>query len=389
MIQTIFVYTFLAFFMFYFTKKADMCSGTIANVFFCTPVLLYTIVFGVRYGVGIDYLSYLETYENWGVGSAEEERMELGFALINQICSVFSFSPVVLFSIFAFLQIIFIYCVLKDKKEVLAYSVLMLIVLGTGLWNFQNGIRQAIAFSVFFFSLTFIVNKKLILYAVTIIFATFFHKSAIVLLPIYFLFNRGQLFFKSVYFQFIMLFVSALLSVFGIGQMVFGKFESIIVLLGYEQYLGSSLFETFSSGWTLYTFVLLLVYFIFAYQYPKVRDFYQNDRLFEIVYDLFFIGTCLNYIFLGNMMFGRILSYFTNFGFIIFGYYLNYYVHSYKRSYFNLFSYLYIIVYLILFYGYVVLYNSYNNCIQYATYYQTHLYDRQERMLYDNKVNRF
>ena len=187
--------------------------------------------------------------------------------------------------------------------------------------------------------------------------------------------------------QYIILGISAILSILGIAQKLLGKFDTIIALLGYEKYLGSDFLSTFSSGWTPYTFALILVYFILAHHYSNVRDFYKSDRFFEILYDLFFIGICLNFIFLGNMMFGRILSYFTNLSFIIFGYYINYFVHTYKYSYTNFLSFAYILFYLLIFYCYAVLYHSYDHCIQYATYYQTHLHRIQEQMFIDFASN--
>jgi hypothetical protein len=45
------------------------------------------LIFGVRYGVGTDYLNYLDIYENWGYGIDDESRIELGFATILSFCS--------------------------------------------------------------------------------------------------------------------------------------------------------------------------------------------------------------------------------------------------------------------------------------------------------------
>lgn len=380
MIQTFLIYTTLALFLFYFTKKSQDYSGVLSFVVYIIPIAIYTLVFGIRYGVGTDFFNYLNAYENWNITFANEHEWEIGFRTIVSLCSYFHFPYPILFSVIAFLQITFIYVALKDRKDILAYSMLMLILLGVGLWNFQNGLRQAIAFVIFLYSIKYIINKKVFHFIVTIILAVCFHRSAIILFPVYFLFNREQVYLKKQTIQFIILTVSAIISISGIAQTFLSHFETLISLLGYEKYLESDFLNTFSSGWTPYTFALCLVYFVFAYNYNNVRNFYQSDRFFEIVYDLFFIGICLNFIFLGNMMFGRILSYLTSFSFLIFGYYLNYLVHTYKNSYTNLISFSYILLYLLIFYCYAVLYHSYDHCIQYATYYQTHLHSIQEQM---------
>ena len=387
MIQTIFIYTILAFCLFYFAKKSQYYPGAKSVLLYSIPIILYTIVFGIRYGVGTDYFNYLEAYEAWNITHAEDHSWEPGFVLLNSICSYFHCHATTLFSVIAFIQILLIYLTFKHDKDVLAYSMLMLIMLGIGLWNFQNGLRQAIAFVFFLFSIKFIINKKIIYFLLSIILAINFHYSAIILIPIYFLYNKEKVYFNNQKMQYIILGISAVLSILGIAQKLLGRFDSLILLLGYEKYLGSDFLSTFASGWTPYTYALIVVYFIFAYHYPNVRNFYQKDRFFEILYDLFFIGTCLNFIFLGNMMFGRILSYFTNLSFIIFGYYVNYFVHTYKYSYTNLISFFYILFYLLIFYCYAVLYHSYDHCIQYATYYQTHLHSIQEQMFNDFASN--
>ncbi len=383
MIQTILIYTILAFCLFYFTKKSLYYTGFKSILLYSIPIVLYTLVFGIRYGVGTDFFNYMNAYIDWDITYASEHEWELCFIWINSFCSYFHFPYPIFFSILAFLQIIFIYLTFKDRKDVLAYSMIMLILLGIGLWNFQNGLRQAIAFVIFLFSIKFIIKKKLSHFIVFIILAVNFHRSAIILFPLYFLYNKQQIYFKKEILQYILLFISFIISISGIAQTFLSEFEAIISFLGYEKYIDSDFLNTFASGWTPYTYALFLVYIVFAYNYTNVRNFYQSDRLFEILYDLFFIGICLNFIFLGNMMFGRILSYFTNLSFIIFGYYFNYFRQTYKRSYPNFLSYSYIIIYLCVFYCYVVLYHSYDYCIQYATCFQTHLHGIQELMFND------
>jgi hypothetical protein len=70
-----------------------------------TLILLYSLIFGVRYGVGTDYLNYLDIYENWGYGIDDESRIELGFATILSFCSNLNLSKGWLFFILSFLQI--------------------------------------------------------------------------------------------------------------------------------------------------------------------------------------------------------------------------------------------------------------------------------------------
>ena len=231
MLQTAIVYTLLAFGMFYFTKMSSRFVGVISNIFYWIPILLFTIVFGIRYGVGVDYFNYVEIYEFWNTGSYSEERFELFPSLIFSFCDKFLLSPVFIFVVFSFLDIYFIYLAFKERKIVLAYSILMFIFLGVGIWSFMNTIRQGVAICIFLYSLLFICNKKFIYYCIFTLCAFFFHRSALILLPLYFLFYSGQVYCKNRIFQFVLLSFSACFSMLGVGQYLSNFFDGIILFL--------------------------------------------------------------------------------------------------------------------------------------------------------------
>ena len=72
--------------MFAFARKAN---GT-SNVYNYIPILLFTLVFGFRYSVGVDWENYREIYEVelTGMSFAEmlETRYEIGFIVIVYLC---------------------------------------------------------------------------------------------------------------------------------------------------------------------------------------------------------------------------------------------------------------------------------------------------------------
>ena len=85
-IQTFFVYTLLAILMFAFSKKANDSS----NCYNYIPILLFILVFGFRYSVGIDWENYREIYEielsDMSFSELLETRYEIGFILIVYFC---------------------------------------------------------------------------------------------------------------------------------------------------------------------------------------------------------------------------------------------------------------------------------------------------------------
>jgi len=60
-------------------------------------------------------------------------------------------------------------------------------------WLFSyNGLRQAIAIAIIFYSLSFIKKRKKIAFFITVLFAMLFHKSAIIAAPLYFLYSEKE-----------------------------------------------------------------------------------------------------------------------------------------------------------------------------------------------------
>ena len=384
MLQTAIVYTSLAFGMFFFTKIADRYVGVFSNISYWIPVLLFTIIFGIRYGVGVDYFAYMDIYENWNIGDLRWATDDYGFAFICDLCTRLGLSLPIFFSIFSFLQILFIYLAFRERKLVLAYSVLALFFTGIGISGFNNIIRQAVSFCIFVYALTFIEKKQVIYYFLCVLLATLFHLSAVILFPIYFLFNRGQNYFQDNKLQFIILVCCYVVSWLGIGNLISSYVEYFASFLGYDGYFMTHFVD--AKGRSAFDIVVFFVNLLLVYYYPKVVGFYE-DRFFKIIYILYFVSTCLGYLFVDIAIVWRILCYFSYMRFIVYGYYLLFFIKTIKYSYLNFFCSLFFIFYLFGFYCYSTLYRSYNSCSTYATYFQKELYIRQEGMNYDYMNN--
>ena len=133
---------------------------------------------------------------------------------------------------------------------------------------------------------------------------------------------------------------------------------------------------------SVFDFVTLIISILLVYFYNDVKKYY-NDRLFEIIYTLYFASICLGYLLIDIHIVWRILAYFSYLKFIVFGHFLFFFKRTMKYSYKNYFFALFFISYVVGFYSYSILYKSYNTCSSYATYYQTELYKKQERMNVD------
>ncbi len=385
MLQTVFVYSFLAFSMFSISKLMTRANSLTYKALNITLILLYSLIFGVRYGVGTDYLNYLDIYENWGYGIDDESRIELGFATILSFCSNLNLSKGWLFFILSFLQIFVLSIAINKRGNVAPYIYLLFIILGVGIQSYNNIIRQAIAFSIFVVAIDSIVEKRMIKYLILITLATFFHKSAILLYPVYFLFVKSDNYFKDIKIQLVFLCCSYILFFVNIFDVVVGYFDFFIVFLGYDNYLDSD-FLLVDKSFSINNIFIIFFQIVIILCSSKVKEYY-NDRYLNIVYDLFFVALCLSNIFRGSESITRILVYFSLLNFIVCGYYLNYFIKNYLSSYTTAISYFYFVFYLCVTFSYFVLYKSYDNCIRYATIFQTELYDEQEMMQYNVQQN--
>jgi len=333
MFETIIVYTLTALFMFLFTKLAEHTAKG-SWIFFSIPILIYTFVFGTRYYVGVDYSEYLAMYEEWDPstsfsGNADYgifSRIEIGFMAIIALCSKLHCAPYIYFSVISFIQISLIYWAFKDKKEVLAYSILALFLTGYAMTYFQNGLRQYLAISFFVLSLKYIVQQNAFKYILCICIACLFHKSALILIPVYFLYAHKETFcyLDSTKTFLSILFPCIILSQINITSIITSQLENLLTLTGYEAYIGSEFWTGTNQGLGGTIFLEIIILLILIFERPRVKQYY-SDPLFLICFDLFFIAFCGHLLFFRSLITDRIFRYFTSLLFIVLGYYLNFY----------------------------------------------------------------
>lgn len=328
-VQSIFIYTLLAILMFAFARKAN---GT-SNVYNYIPILLFTLVFGFRYSVGVDWENYREIYEVelTGMSFAEmlETRYEIGFIVIVYLCHLLQLPTYMLFVCISALQIVLLYKAFKDENEILPYVYLTLIFSGIAIQSFCNVMRQDIAFCIFLCAIKYAKERRIIPYILLCALAFCFHKSAIILLPIYFIWIRRESIFNRPIVQLIIFFCCIMAFFINPIQTLLGYVDKLIILVGYEDYIDHAMDMTTSSIFGPLRMALILAHIAVICLSNNIKRFYNNN-LFNRFYDLYFIGVCCYFFFLGNMMFGRITLYFTNFTFIMFGYALYYFVKSPK-----------------------------------------------------------
>lgn len=290
------------------------------------PLLIFALIFGMRYDVGVDHLGYLDGY----LLKEHVSKSELLFELITEISWFLNFHYVVYFSIFALIQVFFFFYAFKNEKYL--YPLLVFFLFTNNEWTFwMNGIRQALAMCIWIFSLKYIEQKKFWKYLFWVIVALLFHKSAIILIIFYPILSKEKYFFNNIPQQFFLIILAFVFKTL-FSDMIL-RFEPIITsyanILGgesYEVYDIEMLMDSFSDreGTGLaYLFKLLLNIVIIFYS-KKLKLFYNNNH-FNLLYFFFVIGIITFYMFpIGAISITRPFRYFYIFQSIMYAYFLNY-----------------------------------------------------------------
>ena len=144
-------------------------------------ILLLSIISAIRYNVGGDYSSYKWIFDTIQSGNIVD--IEKGYFVLNKIIPSYS----LLLFIVTFFTLYIIFLSLKiffPKYEFFLFS--MYVYLYYLQWNLGT-IRQGISIAIFMLALTFLHRKKIFKYCLIILVACLFHKTSIILLPLFLL----------------------------------------------------------------------------------------------------------------------------------------------------------------------------------------------------------
>ncbi|PLR68739.1 EpsG family protein [Bacillus sp. UMB0893] len=147
------------------------------------------IVSGLRNNIG-DTPFYVHSYILFNYSLYELDYTgDFGFSILQLLLKNISNDPQILLFVTALITNSLIVIVLYRYSRIFELSIYVYIT--SGMYTVSmNGIRQYFAAAIVFLGTKFILNGEIKKYLLTIIIASTFHKSAIVLLPIYFIVRR-------------------------------------------------------------------------------------------------------------------------------------------------------------------------------------------------------
>ena len=366
-IQTFLIYILLYLILYGQSKRSEF-NNSLNPILFALSV--YSVIFGLRYGVGTDHLSYLEAYNEASNGTVENN-IEIGFAMITNTMAKIGVPSFIYFTILAFIPIFLVYKSEENTKVIYRY-LSFVFVFGCIWLTYNNGLRQVIAFAIWVYSLQYIIKKKAVIYFILILLAMSFHKSAVILLPIYFIyhFTRKE-WFSNVWKQIGCVIIAAVLGQLNFPQRFSAFIDRVLIATGYGAYLDDYYhqmvvkenIENIGLG-----FIIILLINIANIIHSEKVKLTINDSKITFIYNLYFIGVIVFYLFNSSLIINRINMYFYGFSFIFSAYVLYYLKISGKQI--PLIT--LVAIYILLFVGY--LYRMFDNDSAFSFIWQEDLY---------------
>lgn len=184
------IYFVILFFIFIFSCLNPFIKSNTAATFTYWILCVVLIFFsGIRYDVGMDYVSYKILYEESVV--LDEGQKEFVFAWIFHLCRIIGIPFQIIVMLFSFITVGLAFRFMKKYSPFVFFSIMLFFCFGQYYFNTFNAIRQTLVIYLFFNSLGWIEHRKWIPYFLSMaICIVAVHASAILLLPLYFLLHR-------------------------------------------------------------------------------------------------------------------------------------------------------------------------------------------------------
>lgn len=152
------------------------------------PILIISLLIGLRYNVGVDYPAYKDIYE-YNISSDLKWSLEYSGSepLFTIICVLLHKLDIPYYGMFFVMTVIplcFYYNSFSGKERLLIPATFFLYATGVFFW-YMNIMRQGISFFILLFSIRYIIKGNFGKYLVMVLLASGFHISAFLFIPLY------------------------------------------------------------------------------------------------------------------------------------------------------------------------------------------------------------
>lgn len=290
----------LSFFSRYFSNALILNGSMLSvkpNKFLTFGIISsFILVSGLRNNIG-DTPFYMHTFKinefTWEYVKTQDD---MGFAILQMILKSYSDDPQILIFTTAFITNLLIIIGFYKYSRLFELSVYVYVTGGLFLVT-MNGIRQCLAAAIIFSATKYLIEGNWLRYILAVTFASFFHQSALILIPIYFL-VRFRAWTKAT----IVLLLSASLIVLG-----FNQFSTVLFSVIQDSQYG--VYSQFNEGGAniIRVIVFSIPLIIAFFGREKLREIYPES---DVIVNMAIIGLTFMIISTANWIFARFNIYF-------------------------------------------------------------------------------
>ncbi|QEZ70104.1 EpsG family protein [Paraclostridium bifermentans] len=272
-------------------SRINMISGRykiVSKILNFIMFLSMWIVAGIRYNVGTDYTLYSNYFKNINSITLENSVMEIGYMWLNKVTNFFCDSNQIIFIVTSFITIYLVFKTILKYSKRYELSLYLFITMYFYYSSF-NITRQYIAIAITFYAIKYIINSNFKKYIISVIVASLFHNSALIMIPFYFILKMNIN--KKLVLNLTILSIISFASIGKIINIVF------TILPRYQKYVGSS-FLSQESSWMHLIVIIALIVIVLPIKNrliieDKKNNIYINAIIFAAIFQLLGLKTVL------------------------------------------------------------------------------------------------
>lgn len=300
------------FFAYLYDRAHEGISIGIKRLYLTLSFTMLFLLSALRFDVGPDYETYVQIYYNAVNGVLGVSFDKALFILLSKMMSFLERGYIYVLAIYSFLTLVFVYKTLIERKA-LVWGLIIFCFIGFYLDSFDR-LRQLLAVVIFLYSIKYIENRNPYKFVLWMLFASFAHLSAILLIPVY-LFNRFTIKPLVAFTVLLMLFTFHIIGITSIIQTyIYTNIPYYSDIYGESQFVQSQ--GGFGSGLGFLFNIIVIFYTLL---------FLKNNK---VIWNILFVAGVLMLLAPGNLNIMRFSQYFYISALIAFPYTFKMYKHS-------------------------------------------------------------
>lgn len=266
-------------------------SGDAKKIIYYALCFFFFCLSFLRWEYGTDWTMYLNNFKYYDVKKVSFEYEPLYYFFVVNIRNM---TGNYTYLLFVFSAILF-YCQSKAIIKLSPLPITTLMVLTGILFCNVGYVRQTIAMSLLLYSIVFIIDKKIVMFVLFVIIAMGFHRSSIVFLPAYWLFNLkfGR---KGLILLLLMSLLFLVLSQVVVSKLLYFMSGAFLQKFSWYMDAGNANTTSYDTFFIFFkTFINRSSILIFGYYILYVRKELDNTYLRNYInlYSISFIIYCL------------------------------------------------------------------------------------------------